>query len=77
MDKAAWVAVVDAVVSTAILLAGRFLSPSDAELVKFLVAAWQPVAVSVVLAMAYKEGLLVKERIAQWEVRLAEIKGGK
>lgn len=77
MDKAAWVGVVDAVVSTVILLAGRFLAPSDAELVKFLVAAWQPVAVAVVLALAYKDGLLVKERIAQWEARLTEIKEGK
>lgn len=77
MDKAAWVALVDAVASTVVLLAGRFLSPGDVELVKLLVVAWQPVAVSLVLALAYKDGLLVKERIAQWEARLTEIKEGK
>lgn len=77
MEKTVWIGLVDALATTIVLLAGRFISPGDVELVKALVVAWQPIAAAVVLAVAYREGLLVKERIAQWEVKLAQIKEAK
>lgn len=74
MDKEIIVGAVDALATTIVLLIGRFVSPGDAELCRTLVLAWKPLTVAIIVAIAYKEGLLTKERIAQWEVKLAQIK---
>lgn len=74
MKEAGWVALVDAVATVVLLLVGRYVAPQDVELVKALVAALQPIAVALVLAFAYREGLVIKERIAKLDLDCARIK---
>lgn len=69
MDKEIIVGAVDALATTIVLLIGRFVSPGDAELCRVLVLAWKPLTVAVIVAIAYKEGLLIKERTAIAEAR--------
>lgn len=70
MDKTVWIGLVDAVATTIVLLAGRYIAPQDVELVKALVVAWQPIVAAVVIAIAYKEGLLIKQATAELEARI-------
>lgn len=69
MDKAIVTGVVNAAAITIVVFAGRFLSPSDTELVKFLVAAWQVPIGSLMLYFAYKEKLIVEEKRIESEER--------
>lgn len=48
-------ALIDAGATTALLIVGRFVSPTDAELVKTVVVLWQPIFVSLILSGAYVE----------------------
>lgn len=60
MDKAVLTGIVDAAATTLVLLVGRFFAPGDVELVKALVVAWQPIAVSLVAYFAYQTHLAVE-----------------
>ncbi len=53
-----WLAFLDAFVSTVGLLATRYLSPDDTELVLKLVAIYQPVIVVIIGAIAYEDAHL-------------------
>lgn len=60
-----WTLIVDAVISIGLLFVGRYVSPADQELIKFVVAALQPV-VAVVIA-AYTVDDTVKAFLASRE----------
>lgn len=49
-------AIADAVFSTVLLLAARFLSPSDVDLVMRLVVIYQPVVIAAIAGTAYEDG---------------------
>lgn len=69
MDKAAVTGIVNAFATTLVILAGRFLAPSDTELVKALVVAWQPIAGSLMLYFAYQQKLVVEVKRLESEER--------
>lgn len=48
-------ALTDAVASSVLLLATRFLSPGDVELVKQIVVIYQPVLVAVIASIAWED----------------------
>lgn len=73
MDKAVVTGIFDALAITVVVLAGRFLSPGDVELIKVLVAAWQPIAVSLVVYFAYREKLIVEEKRIESEERQTQM----
>ena len=55
-------AIVDAVVSVTLILATRYLSPADTELVKSLVFALQPLALALIAAQSYAHKVEVRAR---------------
>ena len=50
-----WLAVSDAVFSTILLLATRFLSPADVDLVKQLIVIYQPVIIALIVAISVED----------------------
>jgi hypothetical protein len=73
MPKIVVTGIVDAVAITITLLAGRFLSPGDVELVKFLVAAWQVPLGAIALYFAYEQHLIVEMKRIESEERVAQL----
>lgn len=69
-NKAIVTAIVDALATTVILLATRFLSPGDAELAKALIVCWQGAAVPLILYFAAKDYTDSKERMFMAELSL-------
>lgn len=57
-------ALADAVASTVLLLAARFLSPSDVDLVKEIVVIYQPVIVAVILSIAAEDVAGIRAKAA-------------
>lgn len=51
-----WLAMVDAIGSSVLLLATRYLSADDVELVKSLIVIYQPVIVAVIAGIAWEDG---------------------
>ena len=51
-----WVLIIDTVVSLITFFGAKYLAPSMAEDVVFLVGAWQAVALAVVVGIAYEDG---------------------
>lgn len=54
-SKKFWLATFDAVISTVLLLAARFLAPADVELVKQIIVIYQPVIIAVILGIAAED----------------------
>ncbi len=50
-----WIMCLDLVVSFVLFFAGKYLAPAIFEDVKFVVAALQPVFLSVIVAIAYED----------------------
>ena len=50
-----WLAMTDAVASTALLLATRYLSPADVEMVKQIVIIYQPVILALIGSIAWED----------------------
>lgn len=50
-----WLAIVDVVISTATYLVTWLLSPDLAERIIWLIAAWQPIIIMVVLGIAIED----------------------
>ena len=73
MDKSIVTGLVDAAAITVALLAGRFLSPGDTELVKALIVAWQVPFTALALYFAYREHLIVEVRKLELEVKIASL----
>lgn len=55
-----WCAALDALFSSVLLLAARFWSPSDVELVKQLIVIYQPVFAIVIAGVAYEDAAATK-----------------
>lgn len=62
MKKQLATALIDAIASVALILATRYLSPSDLDTVKQLVLALQPLAIAYIVAEAYNEKAEVQAR---------------
>jgi hypothetical protein len=50
-----WITVFDVVVSTATYMISRYMSPEVAEDILWLIAAWQPVIISLILGIAAED----------------------
>lgn len=64
-SRAFLTAIMDAVVLSLTFLAARFLSPADVDLVKFLIAAWQPVVIIVIAKWGYEDGVALRAGISR------------
>lgn len=60
-----WLAVVDAVGSSVLLLVTRYLSPPDVELVKQLIVIIQPVIVAIIAAIAWEDTAAIRSKAAK------------
>lgn len=50
-----WITITDAVVSTILLFATRYLSPADLDFVKQIVVIYQPVVIVLIGSIAYED----------------------
>lgn len=50
-----WITMTDALVSTILLLATRYLSPADLDFVKQIVVIYQPVVIVLIGSIAYED----------------------
>lgn len=51
-----WVGMLDVVLSTLLYFVTKYADPALADDVKFLIAAWQPVFLIIIGAIAYEDG---------------------
>jgi hypothetical protein len=64
-----WTAMIDAIGTTVLLLAGRYLAPGDVELIKALVITYQPVFLTVIAAIAVEDAAKAR---AEAEVQIEQ-----
>lgn len=55
-----WFTVVDVVISTATYFVGKYLGPPASEDILFLIAAWQPVVITLIASIAYEDAARLK-----------------
>ena len=63
-----WITVFDVVVSTATYMISRHLTPEIAEDILWLIAAWQPVIISLILGIAHEDAAEKGQQAFYYEI---------